>query len=761
MLATSVSAAFVCVGALVLGQAVLRLCGAERWSWLAAPTGAAAAILVAVPALYVPGRSTTAAVVLFALTLAAAVWVLRIPAHRPPVAGLLAGVPVALLAALPFVSAGRAGTLGWSFNNDMATHLLLADGYRSELIERFNPLLPDYPLGPHALSAVLAQGFGFGVDEAFAGITIAATVLLGWTGLAALREPRCWAPFATTVLVGMPFLVAAYYGQGSFKELLEALFVLGFAVLLAFPPQLGRLRRWVPAALVLAGTVSVYSFLGLAWPVAFLGVWLAGSAIAQLVATRSPRTLLHDARAGLVPVVVGVGVLLLAIAPQLGRVASFVSNRSGTSGGIAKDDIGNLVRRLPVWEAFGIWGSPDYRLPAPDHSVNRIWIAFALGLVVFGAVWSLRRGEWMLVAATFATLLIWAVSDRSQSPYVAAKGLVMLSPLLLLVAVRALAERDIPGRGMPSWWWLAAPVLAALLLVRVGDSSYGALVQSRVGPTDHMRELRALQPTLAQRPTLFLGNDDFLRWELGETPVGAPVIGFQVLPIRTQKPWAYGQNYDVDSLDAGTLNQFDWVIAPRDAAASTPPQQLRVVRRTRDFVLYRRTGTIPPSEVLAESDGPAAPLDCRSPRGRALLRAGGVATIREAPVGVPAPPLSPGVATTVELPLRRGRWDLVASYLAPRPLEVEAAGLRTTLPANLDRPGVRWPIGRIAVTRSGPVAVRLRATDGRLTPDTEAAVPGTIVAVPVGGTRTVPLAEACGKLVDHYRVTGARGTATG
>lgn len=753
MLGTYASAAFVCVGALLLGQAVLRLCGATRWSWLSAPLGLAVLILVAVPSLHVPGRASAVAVVLCVLLVASAVWLLRTAAHRPPAVGLLAGLPVALLSAVPFASAGHAGTLGWSFNNDMAAHLLLADAYRSELVERFNPLLPDYPLGPHALSAVVAQTLGVGVDEAFAGVTIAGAVLLGWTALAALRRPRSWAPLLVAPIVGMPYLIAAYYGQGAFKELLEAVFVVGFAVLLAVPPQLGRLRRWIPAALLVAGTLSVYSFLGALWPFAFLGVWLAGRALRRLAATRgSVSALWADARAEAAPVMMAVGVLLLVIVPQLPRLASFVSNRTGQNGTfIAKDDLGILVRPLPFWEAFGTWGNPDFRLQAVDHLANRAWILFVVALAVLGAIWAIRRGEWMLVAAVGAAAAIWAASERTQSPYVAAKALVLLTPLTMLMAVRALVEGGAPGRPAARWWWVVAPALAAVLVLRVGDASWGALRIAPVGPTDHLRELRALQPTLRQQPTLFLGNDDFIRWELGETPVTAPVIGFQVLPTRTEKPWTYGVNYDLDSLDNATLNRFTWVIAPRDAFASAPPPQLRPLRRTRSFVLYRRMGTIPPYGILREGEGSAAPLDCRSRRGRALMHAGGTATIRGRSVGVSAPQLAPGGSATVPLRLSPGTWDLVTPFWGPRPLEVDALGSAVTVPPNLDRPGPRWPAGRIVVRKTGQVDVRLHAVKGRWTPATALDTPGAVIAVRTGAARTVPLREACGKLVDHYQ----------
>ena len=50
MVAVIVSAVLVCAGALVLGQAVLRICGWQRWSWLAPAVGLVVQMLVAIVA---------------------------------------------------------------------------------------------------------------------------------------------------------------------------------------------------------------------------------------------------------------------------------------------------------------------------------------------------------------------------------------------------------------------------------------------------------------------------------------------------------------------------------------------------------------------------------------------------------------------------------------------------------------------------------------------------------------------------------------
>ena len=357
--------------------------------------------------------------------------------------------------------------------------------------------------------------------------------------------PRPWGPFATAPLVGMTFLIAGYYGQGSFKEILEALLILALAIHLTFPTPTRRLLRWVPVALLLAGTLSVYAHAGLPWPLLFLAIWFVGTTVRRFAATRSVRAVVTRARAEIVPLIVGLGVLLVVLIPQLPRIARFVSDNVGTNGtGIPTDSLGNLARRLPLWEAFGIWDSPDYRV-AGQSAFEGWWTAFVIVLVLFGAVWSFRRGEWMLPSAAAGTLLIWWATDHTQSPYVAAKALVLLAPLLMLVAVRPLVERDPGIRWMPSWWWLAAPILAGVLVVQVVGSSWDALTYSKVGPTDHAREIASLRPMLAGRPTLYLGNDDFTRWIFGDVPVQSPVISFPSMPMRPEKPWEYGLNYDV------------------------------------------------------------------------------------------------------------------------------------------------------------------------------------------------------------------------
>jgi hypothetical protein len=761
LIATLLSAAVTCVVALSLGQAALRLAGAREWNWLAPPAGISIGMLIAVTANHVPGDAATVAIVLGVLTVAAIVWCAPLPAHRPPLLPLLAVAPVVALLLIPFLAVGHFGTLGITFDNDMAPHLEIAESFLNHSVGTAAP--PDYPLGPHAMVALLGEGLGVRLDYAFAGWTMALPILSAWTALALLRR-RVWlAQAATVTVVALPFLIAAYYGEGAFKEVLQAGLVLATAVFFCgLGPRL-RLGRWVPLALILGGILSVYSTAGLPWPLAIGGLWLVVVAFQQW-RRAGLGGLVAPVKRELPGIGIALGLLIVSIVPQLPRIYRF-STDSGAAV-IAKNNPGNLFGALPGWEGFGVWSAPDFRLPASSPFVDGMWTAFAVALAVFGAIWLLRRGRWMLPLAAVAAILIWAEATRSQSIYVAAKALVVASPLLLAVAIVPLAEqvperpwralrsafRSVPGQPMA---WGVAAILAATLFFRVGVSDVEALRVSPVGPVTHTNELRELRPLLHGQPTLFLGNDDFVRFELAGVPVHGPIIISPDVPIRPQKHWEYGQPADFDTVDVATLNEFDWVITTRDAAGSSPPPQMHIVKETPDFILWHRVGKVRPRSILDEGEMPGAVLDCKSPVGRRVLEGGGVAAVRPAPIKVPGFNLGPGGSSTVELDLAPGRWNLEAAWVGRLPITVTATGLRTTVPANLDRPGPRWPIGQVTVRGDAPTPVTFTLANPLLAPGIVLSEIYSIVATPDAKTRVIPVRKACGKYVDWYRSAGS------
>jgi hypothetical protein len=745
LLAVFLSAAVTCFGALFLGQAALRLAGAQEWSWLAPAAGLSLAMVVAAPTVHLPGRATTMAILLAVLAVAAAVWCLRSPAHRPPLVGLLAALPVVLLAAVPFLAAGRGGILGVTVDNDMTVHLLIVEKIASAAVAAASPLPGDYPLGPHTLAAALSRGLGIQADLAFSGWTMAVPVITAWTVGAVARGASWFGRAIAATVVGLPFLVAAYYGEGSFKEVAQAALVLAVALALSgCGPRLGR-GRWVPLALLVGGVISVFSLPGLPWPLAIFGLWLAGLLVIQ-ARRHGLREVPAIVRRELPALGVGLAVLLVILLPQAHRMLNFVELRNGT--GISVSDIGNLLGPLSGWEAFGVWRGTDFRIPAaPSFD---FWTGFVLALIIFGAYWAFRRGRWLLPLSAAAAMAIWKVSDSSQSPYVAAKALVVASPLLLLVAVLPLVDRE-PGRWR-SWRWLAVAALGLVLFLRVGSDDLRALRFSPVGPTDHARQLESFRPLIAGEPTVAFTTDEFVYWELAGAPTEAVAIGgYEVLPLRSRKHWEYGQAIDFDSLPAATLNEYRWVVTPREAAASAPPPQLHLVRSTADFELWKRVGKIRERSILNEGEWPGTVFDCGSPAGRAILARGGVAAVRRPPRVALLEPALAGGTVSVSLDLPVGTWELQTPYTSPYPVEVTGPGLHTVLPANLDRAGPRLPIGRLVVHRRHPRTLSFHVEDTALAPATATAIFNHLVATPAGGDRVVPIGRACGKYVDWYR----------
>lgn len=764
MAATILSAVATCVTCLFVGQAALRLAGAREWSWLAPAVGISVVMLIATPSLHVPGRAATAAVLVGLLTVVATVWCMSSPAHRPPLRGLLAGLPVAFLVLLPFLAVGRSGILGTTVDNDMGAHMVFAEMYLSAAVEHLKPAQYSfYPLGPHGMVALIAKGLSVRVDHAFNGWTMALPLINAWTALALVR--RAWWPkqVLTATVVAMPFLVAAYYGQGSFKEVLQTGLVLAVVLLFSgYGPKLGR-GRWVPLGLLVGGMVSVYSVTGLAWPIVIGGLWLLGTLV-QRVHRRGTGGLLADLRVELPAVGIGAAALVVPLLPQATRIHRFVAANAGANGIIVpKDVLANLVAPLPGWEAFGVWNNQDYRLPASPAFTAGMWTAFVLALVFFGAWRMVRRGNWMLPLAAAGAMVIWRVSMNSQSPYVVAKALVIASPLLLAVAVVPLMDQ-LPDRlprsfgslfravpGQPLSWGLAA-ALAALLFLQIGLSDVRALRWSPVGPTGQADQLRELRPLLHDQPTLFLGDDDYVKWELAGVPLGTPIFGGESnVPIRAEKHWEPGMPLDFDLLDAATLNSYRYVITTRDAAGSEPPPQMKLVRTTPSFQLWRRAGRVRERQILAEGGMPGAIFGCDSPEGRAILRGGGVAAVRSQPVEATGSLLLPGDSATVELPLSPGHWDLESTYVSRLPVQVSGPGLQVTLPPNLDRPGPRWPVGQITVRGSAPTTLTFSVEDPLFAPNTPVTDLATTVATRDVPERVVPISRACGLYVDWYR----------
>ena len=159
----------------------------------------------------------------------------------------------------------------------MSQHLLaadrLADGQASQLLHQ------GYPLGPHSIVVALNKGLGIGLVQGFSGLTIAVAVLASLTALTAFRDQPWPLRIPAALVVGLTYMVASYFAQGSFKETMQALFFLAFVLALREASRNPEWRelplRFVPAALLAVGSVYTYSFPGLIWLIGAAVIWAA------------------------------------------------------------------------------------------------------------------------------------------------------------------------------------------------------------------------------------------------------------------------------------------------------------------------------------------------------------------------------------------------------------------------------------------------------------------------------------------------------
>ena len=528
MIGTYAAVVAICASSLAIGQAAIGLCGARRWSWPAPAVGLALLCAVCWGTVRLPGDGVLSAVAVLVLTIAALAY-LR---GRVEGAGeaLAAGWPVALGAllatALPFIAEGHFGILGTSFNPDMSQHLLaadrLAEGNSSQL------LVQGYPLGPHAIVVALNKGLGIGLVQGFTGLTIAVAVLASLTALAAFRDLPAIPRTAGALLVGLAYLVASYFAQGAFKETMQALYLLAFVLALRESQRdWATLNlRFVPAALIAAGSAYTYSFPGLIWLGGTFVIWCLATLVSAAGGDdREDSPGRESPRSETGPAARPLGLAFLSFfvltAPELGRMLDFKKFETFDPNG---PGLGNLFGQVSPFEALGIWPSGDFRLAPGDGAVPAIGyylgIAFALVLLAYGLVWLWRRRESAILSGLAAAALAYVAARTVGTPYTAAKAIEIGAPLVALAIVLPLAVEASAVRLMSAVRAKGAPLYATLagtaFVLAAGVCSLLALANAPVGPTSYSSTLSEYRRVVGEGPTLVLASPQLLEEEHGE-----------------------------------------------------------------------------------------------------------------------------------------------------------------------------------------------------------------------------------------------------
>lgn len=638
------AAALVVIGASVpVGAAVLALAGRREWSWVAPALGLAVITVVAWLAVRLPGEGLAALIAVVALAVACAA--LALPRVGFGVEQLREGGPAALITLLavsiPFAAEGHFGILGTGFNVDMSQHLFVADWLASQLAPAPPLIDQGYPVGPHSLAVAAAELPGGNLALAFSGITIAVPVLAALTALAGTRRLGPRRGTVAALLVALPYLVASYLAQGAFKELFEALFVLGFALWLhrLSSDDLEARGFAVPGAVLAAGALYAYSGPGLAWILGTLAIW--GSI--ELLIDR--RRALSRVRIALPAIAVATAVLIVAVAPEASRIADFggsagnVANSrdsepraatsaraqrtssdagGGPSGGggadsgeasldLFDDDLGNLFGDVPALEMLGIWPSGDFRVEPGDGAVPAalFYLGALLGLLalVVGLRAALAARETALPSALAAALLIWLAALVASTPYTTAKALMMIAPLLTLIAARGVLDpRFSPLRrqpGAPST--RAGTMLAGVYALAVAGSAALALANTPVGPERYTAGISKLRAELTGEPVLLLAPPGQL-----SDRHGAAFYGWELRGARPICVAAFPD--DADGFDQPTPPGIRYVIT-LGGKTEPPFADLTEASRRRRVALWEADGFDPATAPLVDLD-PNEPTSC-------------------------------------------------------------------------------------------------------------------------------------------------------
>jgi hypothetical protein len=579
VIGTYAAALAICVAALAIGQAAIALCGGRRWSWASGPVGLAILCAVCWGTVRLPGHGQVSAIVAL-LLLAASLAYLQGRGFWREAFG--AGWPVAILAvlaaSLPFIVEGHFGILGTSFNPDMSQHLLAADqlahGHSGQLIRQ------GYPLGPHSIVVALNKGLDIGLVKGFSGLTVAVAVLAPLTALAAFRDlgrplPRT----AAALVVGLAYVVVSYFAQGAFKETMEAFFLLGFVLLLRETwrdPPTSRLR-FVPLALIAMGTVYIYSFPGLLWLLGTTIVW----AVVELARTR------RILRQGLIrPVLIALGVLVILIAPEIGRMIDFHKFETFDPNG---PGLGNLFGQISPFEALGIWPSGDFRLAPGDGAVPAVayylGAAFGTVLLLYGIWRCWRRRETVVLSALLVAAVAYLAARVGGTAYTAGKAIEIAAPLCALTILLPLTEDavwsfPVAMRRKGS----VATAACVLFLAAAGLCSALALANAPVGPSSYSPALTGLRPLVADGSTLVLASPGLLADDHGTNYIAWELRGGRVC-IETGEE------------AAGKLPPGVRYVVTEGSRRKPPFEHLRLRKVAKPYVLWEVEGPVAAQSV--------------------------------------------------------------------------------------------------------------------------------------------------------------------
>ena len=337
--------------------------------------------------------------------------------------------------------------------------------------------------------------------------------------------------------------------------------------------------------------------------------------------------------------------------PRSSGFASFTDFKAFNPGGDSPSvGLGNLRQALSPLEALGVWPSTEFRITPANASAPEI--AFYAGALLGAAVlaWGVWRAwarrESALPGALIAGVLGYLGALAVGTPYTQAKALAIVAPIVILIGLRGLlradpvegeeaemlaAERE-PGPEPPPaarpFFRRGLAVAGVVFAIAAAGSSLLPLRQASVGPESQVDQLVGMRSIVDGKDVLFLGRESFVAWELIGADVYAPIVhNYNVTEVDSlYRATSTRAKFDFDVVPRRVLESgagdddepapFDYVITTSAAQQSEVPANFKPVKETRDYVLWKQDGPLPPRRTLIEPIGPGSTINCERPEDR-------------------------------------------------------------------------------------------------------------------------------------------------
>jgi len=613
------------------GLLVRRLSGGAVSGALLVPVGFAAVVAVAVIATASSSWAPASGYIVLGVALLGVVveapWrglELPRPARAIPW-GVLVGLAAFAAVAGPQLFSGAPAIPGLARNVDTAfqldfaqylanaaRHSVGADSSYHLVVAKF--IVDGYPGGGQATLGAVAALMHTDVAwcfQPFMGFTAAmgAVSIFVLAGRLSTSQPLRAAGSCVAIL---PNVLYGYSLTGGIKELTTASLLMTVVAALGegLPGEAGP-RAMLGPAVAVAATLASFSFGVAPW----LSLVFAGAFVVTVL--RRGRRLAGVRDWVVMAVLAGV----LAI-PTLITSAKLFSIAGHAVGGVVNLGLGNLSAPVSTWSSAGVWLVPDYRYPPAHPSISKAFGVVVIVLAVIGVLHALGRRRWAVAfLGLSAPVALWYWVAHT-GPWIEFKAYTVTATIALamaLVGVLGLwSLRDRPrraGRRFDPVIRGALPVLG----VGAGLAVAGAVLyedaqtyhQTTLTPAAAFHDLADIGARYAgQGPALYPDFNEFaeyfLRREQGSSPVDPANLRFDLQPGIASAGQG-NQQFDLNQFKLPFLESFRLLVVPTSPIRARPPANYQLVRTSRYFQVWRRTGS--PADVIAHLPLGGSPTD--------------------------------------------------------------------------------------------------------------------------------------------------------